>query len=312
MSFLLASTSHYVGIALDIAVILVLLVFAIIGYKKGFLKSVLALFSTFVVLIASIYFANHFAKLINSIYDFTSLIAKKLAPSIEKIDSIYALTLPAGMSGSAFYSTYIAGSSTNSVLKKFFEYALKGFSAEEIEGLKVSEVLAGSVASIIMTIIAGILLFIIIKIIISLLSRLFENIANSKIFGGLNKLLGLLFGALKGGLLVVFFVFITICLSFIPKVNKKIYPLIQNDTYAIKTIYNLSDKVVEKVVIKSDLLSKWINNLWDNRNLEKSDPATEQPEEPAATLSCDGLNSNLTITLNTENLWYTKRLKNVA
>lgn len=291
MSFLLSSTSQYVGLAIDIAIVMILLCFAIVGYKKGFLKSVLALCSTFVVLLLSFYFANHFAKLINSIFDFTTLIAKKLAPSIEKMDSVYAMVFPAGMSGTAFYHTYISSSGTNSIIKRFFEHALKGYSAESIEGLKVSEVLAGSIASLIMTIIAGILLFIIIKIAINLLSRLFENITSVRFFGGLNKILGFLFGAIKGGLIIVFFVLITICLSFVPKVNKKIYPLVQNDTKIVKVVYNTSDKIIEKTVIKSNLLSKWINNLWDNRNLDEAKSiADDATTLDTALFEYDGVN----------------------
>ena len=268
MSSLLLSTSHYVGLAIDIAIVLTLLCFAIVGFKKGFLKSIIALFSTVVVLILAVYFANHFAKLINSIYDFTGFIAKKITPSIEKIDGIYASIFPAGMSGSEFYHAYIANSGTNTVLKKFFQYALKGFGADSLTGLKVSEVLAGSIASLIMTIIAGLLLFIIIKIALNLLSRLFDNIASSKIFGGVNKLFGFVFGAAKGTVVILFFTLITIGVSFVPKANKKIYPLIQNETYVTKVVYNTTDKYVEKYLIKSDVITKWINNLWDNRKLE--------------------------------------------
>lgn len=273
MSSLLLSVSHYIGLAIDIAIVMILLCFAIVGFKKGFLKSVLALFSTLVVLVIAVYFANYFAKLINSIYDFTALIAKKLVPSIEKIDGIYKSSFPEGMSGSEFYHVYIASSGTNSIIKKFFQYSLKGFSAESIAGLKVSEVLAGSIASLIMTIIAGFILFIIIKIAINLLSRLFDNITSIKIFGGINKLLGFVFGAVKGAVVIIFFVLIAIFVSFVPKANKKIYPVVQNDTYITKVIYNTSDKYIEKFLIKSDVISKWINNLWDNRKLE---PAKEQ------------------------------------
>ena len=285
----LLSTSHYVGLAIDIAIVMILLCFAIAGFKKGFLKSILALFSTVVVLILSVYFANHFAQLINSIYDFTSLIAQKLAPSIEKIDSIYSTAFPEGMSGSEFYHAFVATSGTNSIIKKFFQYALKGFSAESLAGLKVSEVLAGSLASIIMTIIAGVLLFIIIKIAINLLSRLFENISSSRMFGGLNKALGFLFGSIKGTVVILFFILITICLSFVPKINKKIYPVIQNETNVVKLAYNTTDKYVEKFLIKSDVISNWINNLWDNRNLE---PAKTQTIADTATVLNDNFVEN--------------------
>jgi len=292
MSLLLASTSHYIGIALDIVVVIFLLTFACIGYHHGLLKSVLALFSTFVVFIIAVYFANDFAGLINKIYDFTSLIAKSLSPSIEKIAPVYTMAFPTGMSGSQFYTNYIETSSTNSVMKQFFKYALKGQSAESIEGLKVCEVLAGSIASIIMTVVAGILLFILIKIALSLLSRFFENISRTKVLGGLNKILGFVFGTLKGTALILFFILIAIVLSFVPKINKKIYPLVQNDTYVVKVAYNTTDKLVGKYLIKSDVISKWINNLWDNRNLEKVETPSDEPTTPP-----EEIPTSLTITI---------------
>lgn len=293
MSLLLASTSHYVGIAIDIAIVIILLTFAFIGYHHGLLKSLLALCSTAVVLFVAIYFANDFAKIINKIYDFTLLIADKLAPSIENMDPVYATTFPIGLSGSQFYGAFIAQSNTNIVIKKFFQYALKGYSSESLEGLKVSEVLAGSVASIIMTVITGILLFIILKIALGLLGRFFDNITRSKVIGGINKIFGFVFGAIKGSALILFFVVITIILSFVPKINKKIYPLIQNDTFILKVAYNTSEDLIEKHLIKSDLISKWINNLWDNRNLNKAEPETI--DKKASLLD----NSNFTTSNNT-------------
>lgn len=269
MSFLLASTSHYIGIVLDIAFVVVLLTFAFIGYHHGLFKSLIALFSTLVVLFITIYFANAFAKLINSIYDFTALLAKKITPSIKKLDPVFLIDFPAGISGSQFYTNYISTSGTNTVLKKFFKFALKGYSAGELDGLSVASVLAGATASIIMTLISGVLLFILIKIALSLLSRFFDNITRIRVLGGLNKILGFVFGAIKGCAILAVFIGIIILVTFVPKLNKKIYPLIQEDTKVIKVAYNLTDKYVEKTFIKSDLISKWINNLWDNRNLSK-------------------------------------------
>ena len=124
MQLFLATTSHYVGLVIDIAVVILLLTFAFIGYHKGFLKSLLALCSTTIVILISIYFANGFAKLINSVYDFTALIADKLAPSIERISSIYSMAFPSGMSGTEFYNSYIDTSSTNTVLKRFFKFLI--------------------------------------------------------------------------------------------------------------------------------------------------------------------------------------------
>lgn len=267
MSFVLASTSHYVGLILDLVFITVLLVFAIIGYRNGLFKSLIGLFSTIVILGVTIYFANGFAKLINSIYDFTALLAKKLTPSIKKLDPVFLTDFPSGMSGSEFYSSYIATSGANSIIKKFFKFALKGYSAGELDGLPVASVLAGATASLIMTLISGILLFILIKVALSLLSRFFDNITKIRVLGGLNKLFGFIFGFLRGMAITTMFILITIFVTLVPKINKKIYPLVQDDTKVVKIAYNATDKFIEKTVIKSDLISKWINNLWDSRNL---------------------------------------------
>lgn len=279
---LLLGTSHYVGLAIDIVIIATILIFAFIGYYYGLLKSILALFSTVFVIGTSIYFASSFAGLINKVFNFTNLIAKNLTGSIEKLGSVYTSTVPDGLSGSQYYNSYIATSSTNTALKQFFKYALKGFSAEQISGLKVSEVLAGSLASIIMIIASAIVLFILIKIGLSLISRFFDNITRTRTLGGLNKLLGFVFGAAKGATIVLVFIILTICASFIPKVNKKIYPMIQEQTYITKVAYNTTDKIVDKYVIKSDLLTNWINKVWDSRQLNKQEPTP--PVEPEQTI----------------------------
>ena len=67
---MILSISSVAGVAIDVAIILLLAVFAIIGLRKGFFKSVLSMVSTLVVLIISIIGAGPLANVINKIYDF--------------------------------------------------------------------------------------------------------------------------------------------------------------------------------------------------------------------------------------------------
>ncbi len=266
MFMLLASG---VGIAIDVAIVVLVALFALIGFKKGFFKSVISMISTLVILIVSILCASPLAKLINKIYDFTGLIAGKLTKAIASMGSFYSQEIPAGVSGSD-----IAGSipsSTNGFLKKLMSYVLKPLKASEIEGETVAEIVSGAFASIIMVIIAGILLFIALKIVIAIASRLFDNITRNRVFGATNKFLGFAFGAVKGFLIVIVFTIVLTFMTVVPFVNTKLTPIIQDNTKIAKPIYNYTDEMVEKYIVDGKVIQKWIDNLWENKYKDKDD-----------------------------------------
>ena len=170
---MLLSMSSTIGIALDVVIIALIVIFAFIGLRKGFFKSVLSMISTLVVIIVSIIFASSLAKLINKIYAFTGLMAKGLCKSIAGMGTFYSQPIPEGVSGVDVVSSI--PSSTNGFLKKLMSYVLKPLSSSEIQGETVADIVSGAFAAVIMAIIAGVLLFIAIKIVLALASRLFEN-----------------------------------------------------------------------------------------------------------------------------------------
>lgn len=261
MTFLSVSAS--IGTTIDIIIVAVLVVFALIGLREGFFKSVLSMISTVVVVVVSFFGANPVAKLVNKIYDFTGLIAGKLCKSIASMGAFYSETIPSGVSGADLANNI--PSSTNGFLKKLMSYVLKPLSSGEVEGSTVAKVVSGAFASIIFTIIIGILLFILIKIVLAIASKLFENITRNKVFGAVNKICGFVFGALKGGLMIVVLSLVLTFLTVIPAVNNKVSPIINNNTHIAKPIYAYTDKLVEKYVINSNVIQKWINNLWENK-----------------------------------------------
>ena len=278
---MLLSVSSTMGVLFDVLIIAILVIFGLIGLRKGFFKSVLSLFSTLVVIILSIAFAGHLAKLINKIYDFTGLIAGKLCSGIASMGAFYSETIPAGVSGKDIVNNI--PSSTNGFLKKLMSYVLEPLSAGDIEGATVAEIVSGSFASIIMLIISAIVLFIAIKIVIAIASRLFDNITRNRVFGATNKLLGLGFGVVKGFLILIIFVIVLTLLTVIPAVNTKITPIIQDHTKIARPIYNYTDEMVEKYVVDGKVVQKWIDNLWENKYKDRGNDTPAPDTTPNGT-----------------------------
>ncbi|MBO5909955.1 MAG: CvpA family protein [Clostridia bacterium] len=266
---MLLSVSSTMGIVFDVLIVGILVVLGLIGFRKGFFKSVISLFSTLVVIIISFMFAGHLARLVNKIYDFTGLIAGKLSSGIASMGTFYSEPIPAGVSGQDIINNI--PSSTNGFLKKLMSYVLEPLSASDVEGATVADIVSGSFASIIMLIISAIVLFIAIKIIIAIASRLFDNITRNRVFGAANKLGGLAFGVVKGFLIVIIFTVVLTLLTVIPTVNTKLTPIIQDNTKIARPVYNYTDEFIEKHVIDGKIVQKWIDNLWENKYKDRGD-----------------------------------------
>ena len=273
---MLLSVSSGVGIGIDVAIVALIVIFALIGFHKGFFKSVISMISTFVVLIISILCASPVAKLINKIYDFTGLIAGKLCKTIASMGTFYSDPIQEGISGADIVNNIPA--STNGFLKKLMSYVLKPLSANDIKGSTVADIVSGAFASIIMIIIAGIVLFILIKIILALATRLFDNITRNRVLGTANKVCGLAFGAVKGVLIVVVFAIVLTLLTVVPFINTKISPIIQDNTKIARPIYNYTDEMMEKYVVDGKVVQKWIDNLWENKYKGKGNDEIPAPD----------------------------------
>ena len=129
----------------------------------------------------------------------------------------------------------------------------------------IGSVIGSSMGHICVVIISGILVFIVLKIIVFLLTKFFDNLTKTKIIGGLDKILGLVLGLLKGALIIGVVNLIAVGLSLIPTVNKVITPVIQDHTNVERFVYNTTDKLFGKYVIEGDGLQNWVEDLWNKR-----------------------------------------------
>ena len=255
---------HTIGLIIDVALILLLVVFGIIGFKKGFLKSILALFSWVVCIAIAIFTAKYVAGWLNGIYDFTGLIGGAIEKGL--IDSNKEFfSVSAGTFGSSQAIISAIPNTTNGLLAQVIKVVFSNSTITAETTDSVAHIVGVSLGNIVMIIITAILIFVVLKLAIFLLSKIFDNIARTRILGGVNKILGILFGAIKACLIIIILNCVLVALSLVPAVNNTITPIIQDNTTIEKFIYNKTDEVIGKYVIEGNMIQTWVENLWESR-----------------------------------------------
>lgn len=252
-----------IGIVLDVVVLSAIIIAGILGFKKGFLKAILDFFSWVACFFLAAILAKYVARLLNGIFDFAGFIGKKVAGGL---NGEYFNT-PINEMGLTDKSQYIANipAGTNGLLTQIIKLVINSskFSLESTSTL--GQIVGSSVGSVAMVIISLILTFIVIKLVVFILTKIVNKIASTRVLGTLNKILGAVFGVLKICFVVVVFNFVLCLLSIAPVVNKTIKPIIQDNTHVEKVIYNVTDKLTEKYIIKGNLIQGWVTTLWDNK-----------------------------------------------
>jgi len=252
-----------IGIVIDVVLIAVIVVFALIGLKKGLLKSVLSLFSWSVCLLIAIITAKYVAGCINGIYDFAGLIGDKITKSLNDVSVFF--THPVNQFATKEELIGAMPNNINGLLKQLIKVVFTNTSVDMQSTETIGSIVGEGLGGICMIIIAAILVFVVLKIVVKLLSKLFDNIEKTKIIGGVNKILGLALGLVKAALIIVIFNVVLVGLSLVPAVNKTITPIIKENTYVEKVIYNKTDELFEKYVIKGNTIQGWIEDLWEKR-----------------------------------------------
>ena len=255
---------NIVGIIIDVVIIAILLVFAIIGLKKGFLKSVLSLFSWVVCLLIAIFTAKYVAMWVNSMFDFAGWMGGGIAQGLEGMDAYFKTTIGDYADKAAILAAI--PTAINGIIQSITKMALGGVDPTTLDPTTtLSNVVGSSIGFVCLTIICGILIFVILKIVIKLLSKLFDNISRTRVLGGLNRVLGVLLGLVKGAVMVFLINGLLVALSLIPTVNATVTPIIQDHTYVEKFVYNTTDSLVEKYIIEGEVVQNWIEGIWNAR-----------------------------------------------
>lgn len=252
-----------IGLVLDIVVLSAIVIAGILGFRKGFLKAILDLFSWVVCLIVAILLAKYVARLINGIYNFAGLIGGKIASGL-KGDYFNTPINEMGYADKAqFVGNIPAG--TNGFLTQIIKIVINSSKFDMQSSVTMGKLVGTSIGSVSMVIISGILVFVVLKIVVFILTKIFNKIANTKVLGTLNKIFGAVFGVLKAGCVIFILNFIVCLLTLLPFVNRTIKPLVQDNTHIEKLIYNATDKFTGKYIINGKLIQGWVTTIWNNK-----------------------------------------------
>ncbi len=254
-----------IGIIIDVVLVAILVIFGIIGFKKGLFKSLLSLFSWVVCIAVAIFTAKYVAGWINGIYDFNSLIGAQIEKGLAGMGDVFSQKVNEFESKDAILVAIANVPNINGALLQLIKILFTNAAFDATSTATVGNLVGVSIGQMCMVVISAILVFIVLKIVIALLSKLFDNISRIKIIGGLNKIFGLLFGLIKGVCIIFIFNAVLVALSMIPAVNNTITPVIQDNTKIEKVIYNTTDKLVGKYIIDGNVIQNWITDLWNSR-----------------------------------------------
>lgn len=254
-----------IGIIIDILIIAILIIFSIIGLKKGFFKSIMSIFSWSVCLIIAIYTAKYVAGWINGLYNFADLIGNGISKSLTKSNNFFAQSINIYQAGGKDALIAAIPSDVNALVKQLIKVAFSNTKVDMSSSDSIGSVVGLGLGQICMVIISGILVFIVLKIAVALLNKLFDHMSKTKIIGGLNRFLGFVLGLLRGALIVIVINLILVGLSLVPIINKFSTPIIKENTYVEKTIYKTTDKLFGKYVIEGDTVKNWVEDIWEKR-----------------------------------------------
>ncbi len=252
-----------IGLFIDLALILALAIFAFLGYRKGFLKSIISLFSWIVCIIIAILTAKYVAGWINGIYDFSNLIGDGISDALVKNNKFFGTALSAFGSKENLLSSIPSGS--NKLLVQLIKVVFSHSNVDWTSSTSVADVVGANLGHVCMIVIAGILIFAVLMIVVKLLTKMFDRIASTKVLGTINRVLGLGLGIIKAAFFIIIINGALVGLTLIPAANKIITPLIQDNTHVERIVFNQTDKAVEKYLIKGDVIQTWVDNLWENR-----------------------------------------------
>ena len=185
---------------LDILIIFILVLCALIGLIRGFLRSIISLCSTLVTLVLAIWLAKPLGGVIDNWFGLSGAIASSLEPTFLN-----------------FFTTN--NTSSGWVAQLISIFLGSGYMESSPSAEQIATDFSSAVGSVITIIICAVVLYILIRIVLWVLSRLFRKITRNRTIGAVDRILGTVIGLAKG------FLYIFIALGIIFLLGSFITPL---------------------------------------------------------------------------------------
>ena len=170
------------------------------------------------------------------------------------LDSVLSLVSTGlALAVSVFSSKYLAG-----IINKIFD--LENTIIKEIGGadgvFKVFgiEFKNPDIAKFCVWLITAIATFLLTKLVILILAKIFEKVAKAPVISGINRVLGLVFGIVKGGVVAVILIAIASVVTQLPVIGSKVSDKIA-ETKVTSFAYKYVDEFVENQLTKENIES---------------------------------------------------------
>lgn len=199
---------------MDIIVIAILAVFALIGFVKGFLNTILSLFGNLASLAVAIVIVKPCTKFFDSVF---KLVDKLGGALLNGVATLLPELSDKTMSGADVISHLNGGGLLGRLTAMFVDSsATYGAGATDLNAT-----LSTNMGQFATTIVTVLIMFVLIRFGVFLLSKIFDAITKKSAISGLDRLLGFICGFIKGAIIVTCALSIMYTLSPIfPKVNE--------------------------------------------------------------------------------------------
>lgn len=249
-----------IGIIIDIVIIASLGIFTFVGIRKGFLHSLISLFSWTFCLLVAFLTAKYVAGWINGIFNFSGMLGNKISGALINSNNFFAQAINTYATKEDLINAI--PTNTNGLLKQLIKIVFSNKNVDMTSTNSIGSITGESLGHIVVIVITGILIFIILKIAVMLLNKLFKKIAETKILGTLNKILGGILGFIKVAFIIIGLNMVVVALSAIPAVDKTVTTLVNENTYVEKFAYSKTDELFSKYIVEGKALDSWIEDLW--------------------------------------------------
>ena len=258
---------------IDITLIVLLIVFAFVGLKRGLINAVLSLFGTIASGFIAWWVAKPFAGFVEQIFHVTKYLVDFTSKTLVGWSASFGEAATEATTGSAVIQSSGLSTWQQAILK-----IVVGNNCVIQAGETPAGVFANIIAPILLLLAAGIVAFILIKIAVWLLTKLFNALKKNSAINSLDKVLGFAFGLVKGALVICVAMGITI---FIP--NEKVISEIDKTTVT-KIVYEPVTNFIRDNV--ADKLREWANQIMPKNNTENTEEQnTEEHQETSYSIS---------------------------
>ncbi len=227
------------GIIIDIIFFLIILIFCVVGYFKGFLRTVLSLLGFAGALIIAYFTRDFFGNLFNSWFGWGDGISNFVLGQVEGLSPSFVTDSKTTVEG---LLQVIESSDANLVYKALLGQVI-GRADFSSGAITVGQAVAGVVTGIIMSILAMVIIFLIIRIIVWIVDRILRRIPRDSIVGEVNKWLGFILGIARGIVTVGCLLALIYILCLAPVVSDAVSPYIEQTTVT-KWAYDLIGQII--------------------------------------------------------------------